>query len=420
MTLTDQIYDELVNGLSEGVDWEHFLNKYGTSKGPLYNALGRLFQDVTAQIEALGEEKRKTQEELNESGLKLDSMNRRIKEAESIIEAKTQELSEAQEKKTSIERQIAGFESKLDEKTAFIKQIDELEGLCFNVDRLRQLKDLLAEIGARHGLKGTEAISRFFDALKDYDLRCGFEMEIQRLDTITETKRLEAEKWQAEAGRIEGQFKQFNEAINSTQALLKHGFKPEQIVSWHRILAGSGGVEAFAEGVNRYGSIEKLVVHEKREAKRLDTRLAEMNGKLNELKEHKAEIEGSIKVLRASANTEIEKVAQAGLETLRAQRAEMEGAIKTLKASVLNEMKDISQTGVDKIDKVAQAETNTLRQIGETALAELKRALSLVDSVSTRALEVGGILGQIESRLDKSKETKEKTAALIATVERGK
>jgi hypothetical protein len=98
----------------------------------------------------------------------------------------------------------------------------------------------------------------------------------------------------------------------------------------------------------------------------------------------------------------------------------MEGSIKTLKTSVLNETKEIGQTGVEKIDKVAQAGNNALRQMGETALGELKQALSLVDNVSTRALEVGRIIGQIESKLDKSKETKEKTATLVATVERGK
>jgi chromosome segregation ATPase len=420
MTLTDQIYDELLNGLSEGVDWEDFLNKYGTSKGPLYNALGRLLRDVAVQVAALGEEKKKAQEELNQSGIRLDSVNRRIKEAEAIIEAKTQELSEAQEKKTSIERQIASLESKLDEKTELLKKVGEIEGLCFTVDRLRQLKDVLTEIGARHGLRGEEAISKFFDDFKDYDVRCGFAVEIQRLGTITETKRLEVAKWQAEAERIEGQFRQLKGAIDSVQVLLKVGIKPEQIVSWHRLLTSIGGVEGFEEGVNRYGSIEKLVVAKRREAKRLDIRLAEVNGKLNELKEHKAEIEGSIKVLRASAITEIKKVAQAGLETLRAQKGETEGSIKTLKTSVLNEMKEISQTGLGEIDKVAQAETDALRQIGETALGELKQALSLVDSVATRALEVGSIIGQIESKLDKSKETKEKTAALIATVERGK
>jgi chromosome segregation ATPase len=420
MTLTDQIYDELRNGLSEGVDWEHFLDKYGTSKGPLYNALGRLLRDVAVQLAALGEEKKKAQEELNRSGLRLDSMNGSIRDAESSIEAKTQELSKAQEKKASIEREIAGLESELDEKAELLKKIGELERLCFTVDRLGQLKGLLTEIGARHGLKGKDAISRFFDALNDYDRQCGFEVEIQRLDTITETKRLEVEKWQAEAERIERQFRQLNEAVNSTQAFLKHGLKPEQIVSWHRLLTAIGGVETFEEGLNRYGSIEKLVVTKKREAKRLDTRVGELSGRLNELREQKAEIEGSIRTLRASAITEIGKVAQAGLETLRAQGAEMEGSIKTLKTSVLNQMKDVSRIGVDEIGKVAQAETSTLRQVGERALGELKQALSLVDSLSTRALDVGRIIGQIESRLDKSRETKEKTAALIAIAERGK
>jgi cell division protein FtsB len=204
------------------------------------------------------------------------------------------------------------------------------------------------------------------------------------------------------------------------QALFKRGIKPKQIISWHNSLTSSGGVEEFEEGLNRYCSIEKLVVAKKREGKRLDTKVAELNGRLNELKEQKAEIEGSIKVLRASAIAEIERVAQAGLETLRAQRAEMEGSIKTLKTSVLNEMKGVSQTGVEEIGKVAQAGSNSLRQTGEMALSELKQALSLVDNVSTKALEVGRIIGQIESKLDKSKETKEKTATLVATVERGK
>lgn len=420
MTLTDQIYGELLNGLSEGVDWEHFLSKYGTSKGPLYNALGRLLRDIAAQIAALGEEKRKTQEELNQSGLRLDSMNQKIKETESIIEAKTHELSEAQEKRDSVEKQIESLESKLDEKIEFIKQVGEIEELCFNVDRLRQLKDVLTEIGARHGLKGKEAIGRFFDDLKDYDAQCGFGVEIQRLATITETKRLEAGNWQAEAERIERQFKQLKEAIDAMQALLKHGIKPKQIVSWRNSLTGSGGVEEFEEGLNRYGSIEKLLVAKKREAKRLDIKLAELNGKLNELKQHKAEIEGSIKVLRASAIAEIERVTQAGLETLKVQRAEMEGSIKTLKTSVLNEMKETGQSGVEKIGNVAQAGSNALRQMGETALGELKQALSLVDNVSTRALEVGKVIGQIESKLDKSKETREKTAMLVAAIERGK
>ena len=91
-----------------------------------------------------------------------------------------------------------------------------------------------------------------------------------------------------------------------------------------------------------------------------------------------------------------------------------------LKTSALNEMEEVSQTGVEKIGRVAQAGSYSLRQTGETALNELKQALLLVDNVSAKALEVGKIIGQIESILDKSKETREKTAALVAAIERGK
>ncbi len=420
MTLTDQVYDELIDGLDKGVDWEQFLTKYRTSKGPLYNAVGKVLQDITVQIAALDEERRKAQEEVNQDGLRLDSLNQKIKEAESVIKAKTHELSVAEEKESSVEKQIETLETKLDEKNEFIKQVGEIEKLGFNIERLRELKDTLTEIGAKHGLKSEEAVSKFFDDLKDYDTKTGFGVEIQRLETITETKKLEAQKWQAEAERIEREFKQLKEAIDAMQALLKRGIKPEQIVSWHNSLTSSGGVEELEEGLNRYGSIEKLLAAKKREGKRLDAKVSELNGRLNALKEQKAEIGGSIKALRASAVGEIERLGQTALETLRTQKTETEGSIKTLKTSALNEMKEVSRTGVEKIGGVAQAGSNSLRQTAETALSELRQALLLVDNVSARALEAGKIIGQIESKLDKSKETREKTAALVAAIERGK
>ncbi len=41
-TLTDEIYTGLVDGLKTGLDWAAFIAKYSASKGPLYNAIGRL------------------------------------------------------------------------------------------------------------------------------------------------------------------------------------------------------------------------------------------------------------------------------------------------------------------------------------------------------------------------------------------
>ena len=39
MSLTDDIYGELLDGLEQGLDWPNFLAKHSASKGPLYNAI---------------------------------------------------------------------------------------------------------------------------------------------------------------------------------------------------------------------------------------------------------------------------------------------------------------------------------------------------------------------------------------------
>ena len=406
-TLTDEIYAELVDGLKTGsLNWTHFLAKHSTSKGPLYNAIGRFFHDMEPKVGALNE----VQAKLDQAGLKLDSLDQRIKETESS-------LVPLEKRKDTLNEQLETLQAKVAEKSELLEHVGELDKLGFNIEILRQLKDALTEIGAKQGLKGKRAITKFFSDLQDYDARIGFEQEIRRLETIAGTKKLEAEKWQAEADSLAKHHKDLSEAITTIQSLLKHGVKAEQIVSWNNTLTTIGGVDQLEKGLGRYKSVQELLAAKRREQKQLDTKLAKANGAVKTLKEQKVELEGSIKALRASAIAEIERLSQTALETLRAQKAEIEGSIKTLKTSALNEMKEVSQTGVEKIGKVAQAGSDSLRQTGQTALSELKLALSLVDDVSDRALEVGKIIGQIESKLDESKETKKKAEALVARIE---
>jgi chromosome segregation ATPase len=157
----------------------------------------------------------------------------------------------------------------------------------------------------------------------------------------------------------------------------------------------------------------------RREVKKLDIKIAKLNGEVSTLRQEKAETEASIRALRTSALTEIERVSQTALETLRAQKAETEGSIKALKASALNEMKQVSQTGVEKVDKSAEAINSSVQAIGGTALRELKEALSLVDELGKRAVEVGAIIGQLETKLDKSKELRERTERLVTGIQAG-
>jgi vacuolar-type H+-ATPase subunit I/STV1 len=180
-SLTDKIYQELVDGLKTGLDWPHFLAKYKDSKGPLYNAIGRFLNDMEPKVKALNE----VQGKLDQGGLKLDSLDQKIKEAESS-------LAPLEEKENALNEEIEALETKLTEKSQLLKHAGELAKLGFDIERLKQLQDALREIGAKQGLKGKEAVDKFFEDLKDYEAVLEAKALLEGLKNQIETKKLEA------------------------------------------------------------------------------------------------------------------------------------------------------------------------------------------------------------------------------------
>ena len=168
MSLTDEIYRELSDGLEKGLDWQPFVSKYSNSKGPLYNAIRRFFTEVELKIRALNEERNRVQSELDQAGLMLDSLDRKIKEGESNIAS-------LEDRENVLKGQVETLEVKLAAKSELVKHLAELEKLGFDSERLRQLEEDLKEIGMRHGLRGQQTVDKFFDDLKDYEAVLGAE-----------------------------------------------------------------------------------------------------------------------------------------------------------------------------------------------------------------------------------------------------
>jgi len=115
LSLTNKIYQELVDGLKTGLDYTHLQAKYGTSKGPFYNAFGRFIRDMEPKVRELGG----VQAKLDTAGLKLDQLDQRIKEAENS-------LPPLEERKNTLNQQTETLEMKLGEKSELIKQVGEL------------------------------------------------------------------------------------------------------------------------------------------------------------------------------------------------------------------------------------------------------------------------------------------------------
>jgi len=306
ISLTDEIYQALLHGLKTEQDYTHLRAKYGASKGPFYNALGRLYRDMWPKVQEFNE----VQAKLVEGGLKLDSLDQQIKEAESS-------LAPLEETKSALNEGIETLEIKLTEKSEVIKQVVELEKHGFDTERLRQLKDALTEIGAKHGLKGKEAVTKFFSDLLDYDAKTGFEQEIKRLETITETKKLEAKKWQAEADSLERRHKDLSEAIAAVQSLIKHGVKTEQIVSWNGIVGKLGGPEKLQDKLEQYKSMSELLDTKKTEMENCDKKVIKLGAQIKALNEQKVEIEGAIKSLSTSGVKKITEVSDKAMAVLK-------------------------------------------------------------------------------------------------------
>ena len=377
ISLTDEIYQALVDGLKTEQDYTHLRAKYDTNKGPFYNALGRLFHDMWPKVQEFNE----VQAKLDAAGLKLDQLDRQMKEAEGS-------LAPLEETKNALNEGIETLETKLTEKSELLKHAVELGKLGFDTERLRQLKDALTEIGAKHGLKGKEAVTKFFSDLLDYDAKVGFEREIQRLETITGTKKLEAEKWQAEADSLSRRHKDLSEAITAVQSLIKHGVKTEQIVSWSGLVSKLGGSEELQAKLGQYKSMSELLAAKKTEIENCDKKVIELGAQIKALNEQKLEIEGAIKSLSTSGVKEIAKVSDKAMAVL-----------KSLSNDGGKEIIKVSGKAVTGITSLSTSSLKKVTSVSDKAIAEIKALLAEIRVETKRLSDLKAEAGKLEKEL---------------------
>ena len=361
MSLTDDIYRELSDGRDEGLDWQQFITKYSNSKGPLYNAIRRFFTEVGIKIAALNEENNRVQSELDQAGLRLDSLDQKIKEAKSNIVS-------LEDKENSLNEQVSILETELAEKSELAKCLAEIERLGFNTERLSQLQQTLKEIGMKHGLKGQEAVGKFFNALKDYEVVLGAELQLTGFQTLIETKKLESENWQAKEEALKRKHDDLKEALEAVHALRTRGIKVSQIITWHQILSRFQTVEEFDQSLAQYGDMTNLLKAKKEETENWELRLAKD---------------------------------QSQVETLKKERAKIEGAIDALKEAGVKQLKAMIEETKKQMKALAIAEKTEIREVGQEVRAELIDYLTRFDTSSQKAFEMGQEFEGIKRELHK-------------------
>jgi chromosome segregation ATPase len=380
MSITDAIYLELLNGLEEGLDWQQFLSRHGASKGPLYNAIGRLFSEVKPKIDALKEEKSLVQSELNQAGLTLDSLNQQIEEAES-------NNSSLEKRESALNEQIETLEAELAEKGELAKHLSELGKLGFDSENLKQLQETLREIAVKHGLKAKEAVNKFFDDLKDYELVLGAEFRLKGLQTQIETKEIEAENWRSKEETLRRKHDDLKEVLGAVHALRSRGIKTSQIITWHRILRRFETAEQFDQGLAQYGDISGLLKARKEETENYALKLTK---------------------------------AQSRMETLEKERAKIEGAIYTLKAAGVKELKTMNKDAAEQLQAIADSEIKEIRAVGQEVRAELMDYLARFENSARKVFEIGQGFERVKQELQKYEGVKDALESHAAASEEEK
>ncbi len=367
MSLTDDIYRELSDGLGKDLDWQQFIAKYSGSKGPLYNAIGRFFTEVGPKIVALKEEGSRVQSELAQAGLTMDSLNRKIKEAQSNIAS-------LEDKKTILDGQVETLEAKLAAKSGLVKHLEDLEKLGFDSERLRQLEEVLKEIGMRHGLNSKETVSKFFDDLKDYALVLEAEVQLKGLQTQIETKKLEAENWQAKEETIRREYYNLKEALEAVHTFFNRGIKLRQIIAWHQILTRFQTVEQFAKSLTQYGDVIRLLKARKEEAENCELRLANAQGQV---------------------------------ETLEKEKVKIEGAIEALKEVGVKQLKAMTEEGIKQLNTLVHRERNEIRGVGQEVRNQFNDFFNQFCALIKKVFEVGQKFEKTRQELQKYEDLKD-------------
>lgn len=317
MTLTDEIYRDLMDGLKTGMDYDKVRLKWETSKGPFYNALQRVFADIATELAKASSDLNAALQQTREAQQRVAALEVREKKTDIDLKAKTDEKASIEQQKESTTKQLRRVNSELVKKRGLLALAGELDEIGFGMRELRQLHAALVAIGTKRGLKAKEAAAVFFSDLKDYDAKVGFEREVQRLGTVSETSRLEAQKWQAEKEALDRAYKDKKQAVDAMESLLKQGVKPEHIPVWDKSVQPAGGVDQLSRDLANYKSVRGSVAALEKEIKRLEVLRAELSGEVNALEKSKAAAQGALTAMSKAGVDELKATKEAALSGVR-------------------------------------------------------------------------------------------------------
>jgi hypothetical protein len=291
-TLTEEIYEALIDGAKEPNGLASVLKEYSHSKGPFYIALAQASNTLTEKLSTISIQKQKAEQ--------LDQQRQQeIKAQEQIMVGLDKSL------KTK-NKELDALEGKLKQAGNTLDRFKELTGLGFGVEELKKLYTLLVDIKSKEDVTTEGSVKHFFQKIDTYEKMAALELQKTAAEIAIMKSKAETEKWQAQAEAAEAKCKARQTSINITEKWLKQGIKEADLPYWESILDRVGvSPEHLAEDIEKYGSMSKLCQDREEYYRNLEIQVKNLIAQVKGVKEERQQIGGAIKELKDKGLEEI-------------------------------------------------------------------------------------------------------------------
>lgn len=354
MSIIDEIYEGLWRCAREGVPYEQVYARWGRHKSSFYDALARFLADAGTEVSRLSGEYGRLSAGVKEREQRLAELEGKAREGEA-------RLSELGKREERLLERVKELEEKEKRESELLRLLRELKRAGVGMGELEGLLDALNGLSAKRGMEREEAVKLFFGWLHSLDSMLGFQAELRRLEARVETKRAEAEKWEAKCGALEQELARQSKTVEVLRRLERLGVG-EHLPVWERILQRSGSDPSeLAREIEEYGSLKGLLEANRGELKRLEEEVEALRG----LKE------GLVRYLASAYEEGLRRVKEAEGECISSLCRVAEKAERTLKG-----MEEGLRGEVEKLKGEVKSSAEVMREAGRLE-RELKMARAL-------------------------------------------
>ena len=309
---------------------------------------------------------------LVEQGYDVESLVREAETHRSLAN----EIGDLRKEKESSRIEDEKVKTRIEERKVALSELASAKEQGFTQERLRALKEKIVGIGASNGMAPSEAVTKFFKDLKDYDAKVGYELDLKRVESRLKTKNLEFDGLRAEHEALYRKIKDTEVAVNSLQFLNKKGVEPGHIREWERVLERSGvQIQDLLAELETYGSIKAALTQNKEEHNKVKAQVEELR------KEHKRLLQ-SIETIRDEAITKLQKVGTEAHDRMDEQKRDIDNlSEKTLKhvEEIFEKLRSVTDESLARTQEIAGRAESTITQVGQQSLINLDRYMEALE-----------------------------------------